>query len=70
MAYEGMRRQEELSQERLEQEYQEHQAILSALVERDAHLVEQEIQNHIKNLSQELMAVLGISGDLADTLIP
>jgi DNA-binding GntR family transcriptional regulator len=67
MAYEGMRRQEELSQERLEQEYQEHQAILSALVDRDARLVEQEIQNHIKNLSQELMSVLGISEDLADS---
>jgi hypothetical protein len=39
-------------------------------VQRDARLVEQEIQNHIKNLSQELMAVLGISGDLADTFLP
>jgi DNA-binding GntR family transcriptional regulator len=69
MAYEGMRRQEELSQERLEQEYQEHQAILSALKQGDAQLVEQEIQNHIRNLSQELMVVLGISGELEDTLL-
>jgi DNA-binding GntR family transcriptional regulator len=68
MSYEGMRRQEELSQERLTQEYREHLAILSALKQKDVSLVEEEIQRHIKNLLQELMEVLGISGELADTL--
>jgi len=66
MSYEGMRRQEELSQERLKQEHREHQEILSALKKRDARLVEEHIQNHIKNLSHELMAVLGISGELIE----
>jgi DNA-binding GntR family transcriptional regulator len=70
MSYEGMRRQEELSQGRLEQEHREHEAILSALRDRDAALVEKYIQQHIKNLSQELMAVLGISGELSHIPLP
>jgi DNA-binding GntR family transcriptional regulator len=70
LSYEGMRRQEELSQERLEQEHREHRAILSALKERDARLVEEETQKHIKNLSQELMAVLNIPGEIIETQLP
>jgi DNA-binding GntR family transcriptional regulator len=66
MAYEGMRRQGELSRDRLEREQREHRAILSALAQRDARLVVKEIQDHIRNLSQELMAVLGVAGELAD----
>ena len=70
MSYEGMRRQKELSKERLERECREHRAILSALEQHDAHLAEQEVQGHIKNLSQELMAVLGVSGDLVEPVFP
>jgi DNA-binding GntR family transcriptional regulator len=70
MLYEGMRRQETLSQKRLQRENQEHRAILSAIVHRDAQLAEQKTQQHIRNLSQELAEVLGISRQLVGNLIP
>jgi DNA-binding GntR family transcriptional regulator len=70
MLYEGMRRQETLSQKRLQRENQEHRAILAALVHRDPQLAEQKTQHHIRNLSQELAEVLGISRQLVDELMP
>jgi DNA-binding GntR family transcriptional regulator len=70
LSYEGMRRQEELSQERLEQEHREHQSILSALKARNASLVEEEIQKHIKNLTQELIEILDIPGEIIETQLP
>ena len=70
MSYEGMRRQEELSQERLDQEHQEHRDILSALKERNSPLVEKEIQQHIKNLAREFMEILDIPGEIIETQLP
>lgn len=69
MLYEGMRRQESLSQKRLQRENQEHRAILSAVRRRDAALAEQITQRHIRNLSKELAEVLGISRKLVDALM-
>ena len=66
MLYEGMRRQETLTQKRLQRENREHRAILSAMAHRDAPLAEQITQRHIRNLSKELAEVLGISGELVD----
>jgi DNA-binding GntR family transcriptional regulator len=68
MLYEGMRRQEQLSAARLERENQEHWAILEALEQRDASLAEEETRRHIRNLSQELTEVLGISKELIEPL--
>jgi len=70
MLYEGMRRQAILSQKRLQRENQEHRAILSAIVRRDAKLAEQITKQHIRNLSQELAEVLGISMHLVDAWMP
>lgn len=70
MLYEGMRRQEALSQERLQRENREHRAILSAIVRRDAQLAEKKTRQHIRNLSQELAEVLGISRKLVDAWMP
>ncbi|MGD0611377.1 MAG: GntR family transcriptional regulator [Anaerolineales bacterium] len=67
MLYEGMRRQEALSQKRLRRENREHRAILLAMAHRDARLAEQRTQSHIRNLSKELAEVLGISRQLVDT---
>lgn len=64
MLYEGMRRQEELSAERLARESDEHWAILTAVEARDAARAEAETQRHIRNLAQELADVLGIDGGL------
>jgi DNA-binding GntR family transcriptional regulator len=61
--YEGMRRQQELSQARLARENKEHRTILKALVKRDAAAAEEATRSHIRNLSQELAEVLGISLD-------
>jgi DNA-binding GntR family transcriptional regulator len=69
MLYEGMRRQEELSPARLARESQEHQAILSALKQRDAGQAVAETQRHIRHLSEELAAVLGISEDALEPLL-
>jgi DNA-binding GntR family transcriptional regulator len=70
MLYEGMRRQEALSQKRLQRENREHRAILSAIMRRDAQLAEQKTRQHICNLSQELAEVLGISKQLVDAWVP
>jgi GntR family transcriptional regulator, rspAB operon transcriptional repressor len=59
--YEGMRRQQEFSRSRLERENKEHQVILQALVRKDAAKAEEATRRHIRNLSQELAEVLGIS---------
>ena len=59
--YEGMRRQQELSHSRLERENKEHRAILRALVRQDSIAAEEATRSHIRNLSQELAEVLGIS---------
>jgi len=67
--YEGMRRQEELSRSRLERENKEHRAILQALVRRDATKAEEVTRHHIRNLSQELAEVLGISLDKVEELM-
>ena len=67
--YEGMRRQEELSQSRLTRESKEHRAILRALVRRDAAEAEEATRRHIRNLSQELAEVLGISLDKVEELM-
>ena len=67
--YEGMRRQQELSQARLERESREHHAILQALVKRDAAAAEEATRRHIRNLSQELAEVLGISLDKVKELL-
>ncbi|HEY5158152.1 MAG TPA: GntR family transcriptional regulator [Anaerolineales bacterium] len=67
--YEGMRRQEELSRSRLERENKEHRAILQALVRRDAAAAEETTRRHIRNLSQELAEVLGISLDKVKKLL-
>lgn len=61
--YEGMRRQEKLSRSRLERENKEHRAILRALVRGDAIAAEEVTRSHIRNLSQELAEVLGVSLD-------
>jgi len=66
MLYEGMRRQESLSQKRLQRETREHRAILSAIARRDAPLAEQITQRHIRNLSRELAEVLGISKQVVE----
>ena len=70
MSYEGMRRQEDLSQERLEQEHLEHWKILSALKERNSALIEGEIQQHIKNLARDLMEIMDIPGEIIETQFP
>ena len=61
--YEGMRRQAQLSRSRLERESREHRAILKALIRRDEAAAEAATHRHIRNLSQELAEVLGISLD-------
>jgi len=68
--YEGMRRQESLSQKRLQRENREHRAIFSAIARRDAQLAEQKNHQHIRNLSQELAEILGISKQLMDAWMP
>lgn len=70
MSYEGMRRQQALTRERLEREQHEHRAILSALAAGDAQRVEAEIQAHIRHLSHELLAVLGLPAELEDLQLP
>jgi DNA-binding GntR family transcriptional regulator len=67
--YEGMRRQQELSPARLERENKEHRAILKALVKHDATAAEEATRSHIRNLSQELAEVLGISLDKVKELL-
>jgi len=67
--YEGMRRQQELSPSRLERENREHRAILKALVQRDAAAAAEATHGHIRNLSQELAEVLGISLEAVDELL-
>ncbi len=69
MLYEGMRRQEDLAPARLKREGREHQAILAALERRDASLAEEETRRHIRNLSQELTEVLGLSENSLDPLM-
>jgi DNA-binding GntR family transcriptional regulator len=64
-----MRRQEELTPERLNREHQEHWAILAALGERDSKRAEEAIRGHIRNLSQELTEVLGIPSGLVEPLL-
>jgi DNA-binding GntR family transcriptional regulator len=70
MLYEGMRRQEALSQMWLERESREHQAILAALEKRDVQQVEAEIRQHIRHLSEELAEVLDISEETVQLLQP
>jgi len=67
--YEGMRRQEALSRSRLERENKEHRAILRALVRRDATTAEEATRSHLRNLSQELAEVLGVSLDKVKKLL-
>jgi len=69
MLYEGMRRQADLSPARLARENEEHWGILTALRGRDAQAAEEEMRQHIRNLSRELTEVLGISQDLIDPLL-
>ncbi len=69
MLYEGMRRQEALSPARLARENEEHWAILHAIEQRDAGRAEAEMRQHIRNLSQELTEVLGISPEQVEPLL-
>lgn len=69
MLYEGMRRQKALSPARLERESQEHAAILAALQARDAGRAEEITRRHIRHLSEELAAVLGISPEALEPLL-
>jgi len=68
LLYEGMVRQSDLLPARLERERQEHRAILRALEQHDPEQAEAETRRHIRNLSQELTEVLGISGDAVEPL--
>jgi DNA-binding GntR family transcriptional regulator len=68
MLYEGMFRQIELLPARLGREDREHRAILDALARREAQQAEDEIQRHIRNLSQELTEVLGIAKEVVEPL--
>ena len=60
MLYEGIRRQAALSASRLATETDEHQAILDALVRRDARQAENLTRQHIGTLASELRDLLGI----------
>ena len=64
MLYEYMFRHPELLQSSLEKEYQEHKAIVDALAAHDAGLTAQRAFEHVQNLGYELVAFLGIPGDL------
>jgi len=66
--YEGAFRQEELLLARADQEMREHWAILEALERQDAQQAEEETRRHIRNLSQELTEVLGISKEVVELL--
>jgi len=64
MLYEYMFRHPELLQTSLEQEFQEHKAILDAVAAQDTHLAAQNVILHIKNLGEELVNFLGIPRSL------
>jgi DNA-binding GntR family transcriptional regulator len=66
--YEGTFRQKELLLARADREMGEHWAILEALERRDAQQAEEETRRHIRNLSQELTEVLGISKEVVELL--
>ena len=66
--YEGTFRQKELLLARADREMREHWAILEALERRDAQQAEEETRRHIRNLSQELTEVLGISKEVVELL--
>jgi DNA-binding GntR family transcriptional regulator len=53
---------------RLEQEKQEHWAILDALKQRDAQLAKDMVRRHVQNLSHELTEILGIPEDVVRPL--
>jgi len=66
--YEGTFRQKELLLARADREMGEHRAILKALERQDAQQAEEETRRHIRNLSQELTEVLGISKEVVELL--
>jgi DNA-binding GntR family transcriptional regulator len=68
MLYEGMRRQEGLTGDRLARESREHWAILEALRARDAERAEAEMRRHIHHLSQELAEVLEMPAQAIEPL--
>ncbi len=63
MLYEYMFRHPELLASSLNNEYNEHKAIVDALVSKDAEAASYQVAQHIKNLWQNLQAYLNISGD-------
>jgi len=68
MLYEAVLRKKQLSPTHSEREMREHWAILNALEKRDAQQAEHEARSHIRNLSQELVEVLGVPPEMAATL--
>ena len=62
--YEYMFRHPELLESSLEQENQEHLAIVAAIAAGDSELAVQHTVQHVKNLGKELQEYLGIPGEL------
>ena len=62
--YEYMFRHPELLETSLGREYQEHRALLEAIAARDGDLAAHQAAAHIRNLSDELVAFLGVPEDL------
>lgn len=63
MLYEYMFRHPELLQNSLKREYYEHKAIVEAFEQKDLLTATRVINDHIKNLGDELELYLGISGE-------
>ena len=67
MVYEGMFREPETRELRLDREVTEHRQLLAVLASRDENLAEKMASEHVENFSREVTELLGVSAEvLAD----